>query len=553
MTPLALVMLLGLGGCKGDDPAPPTVEPQPTGDTGTTLACDDVSWESTGQPFLSTWCTACHSSELASGARFGAPVGVDFDSYADVLALAALVETSALGSEARMPPVGGASDDDKEAFGRWLACGLPGAPDAPESPCADAVTAAWGASVCASGDPVRIDGDVVSDGIDASCVCEVTGHLTVEGGDGMWTRLAVLGGDLVVDGGRIEAPVLEAVGLLAVRSAGADGEVRLPRLTQAVSVEVEHTDLAVLDLHDLELVDHWVSIVGNEALTYLDLSRLETVGEDLVLDDNDALPTVLGELYGLRDVGGDLRIAGHESWQGFYGCGLLESVGGEVQIVENARFGILNGFTALTTVGGSVRIVSNPALQFLEGFDQLSTVGGELVIAGNPLLAYEDAFGLLERVEGPVVVSANPSLVEVSGLVGVHDVGGVVWSDNRKVSDLGPYADLTLLRGDLSVRLMGGLQALHGFEQLETIDGRLVVETNAGLQGITGFDALRAVEGVEIRNHPQLATVVGLVSVDTVGGDVRVLNNPQLSEAAVQDWVDGATVSGDVELSGNGL
>ncbi len=554
MTRSALVMLLGLAGCKGDDPAPTQVDPQPTGDTGTALACDDVSWESTGQPFLSTWCTACHSSELASGERFGAPVGIDFDTYADVLALAALVEASAVGSEARMPPVGGGSDDDKALFGRWLACGLPGAPDEPDSPCADAVTADWGASVCASGDPVRIEGDVVADGTDGSCVCEVTGHLTVAGGDGLWTRLAVLGGDLIVDGGSIDAPVLGQVGHLAVRSAGANGEVRLPRLTQAVSVDVESSDLMVLDLHDLETVDHWVSIVGNSSLTYLDLSRLESVGADLVLDDNDALPTVVGELYGLRDVGGDLRIAGHAAWQGFYGCGLLESVGGELQIVENGRFGIINGFTALTSVGSSVRIVSNPALQFLEGFDQLSTIGGEFVVAGNPILTYEDAFGLLERVEGAVVVSANPALVEVSGLVGVHDVGGVVWSDNRNVADLGPYADLTQLRGDLSIRLMGGLQALYGFEQLEVIEGRFVVETNAGLQGVGGFGTLRTVVGdVEVRNHPQLSGLTGLIGVDSVGGSVRVINNPQLSEAAVQSWVDGASVSGDVELSGNGL
>ena len=43
-----------------------------------------LTYENYGQPFLTTWCTPCHSSHLeALEERQDAPLGVNFDSYAD--------------------------------------------------------------------------------------------------------------------------------------------------------------------------------------------------------------------------------------------------------------------------------------------------------------------------------------------------------------------------------------------------------------------------------------------------------------------------------------
>ncbi len=544
MTPLLLVLLAG---CSGDDPQPST---SPTGDTGEAVACEELSWEGTGQPFVTTWCTACHASGLGEGDRFGAPLGVDFDRYDDVLAQADRVEARALGADISMPPVGGAEGEELARFARWIACGLPGPPGAEERSCAEAVSVAWSASVCDDGVPVRVDGDVQTGAVDASCVCEVGGALTLTGGDQQWPLLATVGGELRLEGaGGLVAPLLEEAGLLTVRSGA---EVHLPRLQRTDGVDVTAPSLTLVDLHDLREVSGSVAVVGNPALALLDLSRLETVGGDLVLDDNDALPAVLGELYGLRTVGGDLRITGHALWQGFYGCGLLASIGGDLHLGENDRFGIINGFTALGTVGGSVRVVSNDGLFFLEGFDQLTDIGGELVVSGNPQLQVEDAFALLERVEGPLVVSGNPLLEQVSGLVGVHDVGGLVWSENRRVTDLGPHSQLEAVRGSVLVRGMGGLTGLYGFGQLESLDGSLTLEGNPAMQSVVAFANLRQVgQDLDIRQNAQLVGINGLTGVRTVGHDLRLVDNGALSESALAPWLAGVAVGGVVELSGN--
>lgn len=540
---------LALIGCGGADGSDDSVRLE-TGDTGS--ACEDQTWENTGRPFVSTWCTSCHSSSLTPEDRFGAPVGLDFDTYEGVLAHADAMARTAVGEDARMPPVGGVSTEERDRFGAWLACGLPGGSEEEDAGCEGAPSVAWSGGVCADGAPVVIDGDVASNGSDGSCVCSVTGALTVRGGGGDWPRLTSVGGALHIEGTDWSSPALREVGGAVTLGAMPPGaQVDLSRLATAASITLEQSEVQFLDLHDLEEVEGAVTVRGNRSLTYLDLSRLERVGGDLLLEDNDALPAVLGELYALRSVGGTLRIAGHAAWQGFYGCGLLESIGGDLEIVENQRFGTLNGFTALGSVGGSVRVVSNPLLQVLEGFDQLTAIEGDLTLSGHPMWVREDAFAQLSRVGGQVVVSGNGQLATVSGLVGVEDVGGIVFSETPRLVDLGGYPRLVELRGDLSIRGTG-IESLSGFSGLEAIGGRLILEDNRSLERVPGLVHLRRIEGsVEVRQHPRLGTIEGLTGTTFIGGDLRVLDNPELSEAGLVPWLDEVVVDGIVEVERN--
>ena len=84
-----------------------------------------VTYENFGQPFMTTWCTPCHSSQLdQADARQDAPLGVDFDSYEAVLSHAEAIQLFVVDTDA-MPPAGGPSDDDLGLLAEWLACGLP--------------------------------------------------------------------------------------------------------------------------------------------------------------------------------------------------------------------------------------------------------------------------------------------------------------------------------------------------------------------------------------------------------------------------------------------
>lgn len=105
-------MLLLLLACAGT-PA----DTAPAGcDTG-----PHVTWDSFGEGFFTTYCQACHSETAPD--RAGAPVGVDFDTEAEVRARVERVRVRVL-EEATMPVGGGVYEDDRALLTQYLACGL---------------------------------------------------------------------------------------------------------------------------------------------------------------------------------------------------------------------------------------------------------------------------------------------------------------------------------------------------------------------------------------------------------------------------------------------
>jgi hypothetical protein len=528
-----------LWGCSGDpEPAPPVVD--------SADACDGVDWSTDAEPFFSTWCAGCHSSTLAADERYGAPVGVDFDRWSTTVNWLDRVEATALGDDARMPPVGGADATERARVAAWIACGAPGADVAVAVDCAAATPVDTFDGVCEG--PVRLTGGLLVDGdLDAPCVCGIDGPLEVRGGA---LRLASLvdASSIVISGGSVELPALRSSGSIDVTGGTA---LVAPRLQSSASIHVrDAATLVTVDLRDVEAVAGDLVLDGNAALQTVDLSRLSTVGGSLQVTENPALLAVYGELYGLTKLGGDLRFEGNLSWLGFYGIGLLEEVPGDLTIIGQDRFGIVNGFTALKRVGGDLRIESNPGLLFLEGFDQLAEVGGDLRVRANAVLSVEEAFDLLDRVGGELLVENNPQLEKLGGLQGPTAVarytvagsqrltalaggglaaapGGVRIADLPALSSLVGFESLDEA-GSLELHRLGQLRAVEAFRGLGTLHGDLLVDDNTRLTALDGLRALRVVDGdVVIRDNPDLGatTIDGLLGALTVGGAVDVGGN----------------------------
>jgi uncharacterized membrane protein len=90
-----------------------------------TFSCDrdpPLSYANFGEGFLSTHCEGCHSSLIPDNLREGAPPGVSFSSYADVLSWAGRIEARSIDPSAGMPPGGGPSEDDRRLLHEWLVC-----------------------------------------------------------------------------------------------------------------------------------------------------------------------------------------------------------------------------------------------------------------------------------------------------------------------------------------------------------------------------------------------------------------------------------------------
>jgi uncharacterized membrane protein len=101
-------LLAALGACGGEDPPPDPCAPPPRfAELSTTV--------------LEVSCVECHSARVTGVARRGAPVGVDFDSFALAEpSKAALADAITSG---RMPPPSAANVTPTTPEGRELAAG----------------------------------------------------------------------------------------------------------------------------------------------------------------------------------------------------------------------------------------------------------------------------------------------------------------------------------------------------------------------------------------------------------------------------------------------
>jgi hypothetical protein len=86
-------------------------------------SCDWMSWNNVGAPFFTTWCTACHGSDVPEEKRQGAPEECNLDTYERVVAWAPSIEVKL--ATGTMPPQGTPPDDTKSAVLEWLECGAP--------------------------------------------------------------------------------------------------------------------------------------------------------------------------------------------------------------------------------------------------------------------------------------------------------------------------------------------------------------------------------------------------------------------------------------------
>ena len=98
-----------------------------TGDPIEELDCDALLWtyDNVGAPFMTTWCTSCHSSSLEEAYRAGAPVSVNFDTQADVQSWIPNILNRIYNETTPMPPIGAPPEDELQRVADWLRCDAP--------------------------------------------------------------------------------------------------------------------------------------------------------------------------------------------------------------------------------------------------------------------------------------------------------------------------------------------------------------------------------------------------------------------------------------------
>lgn len=86
-------------------------------------ACADapvLGWNDVGQPLLLEYCSTCHTETAPE--RYGAPEGVNFDTYDQVVALRGAMLAVLTADPPEMPPLLSVPDADQELLISWLEC-----------------------------------------------------------------------------------------------------------------------------------------------------------------------------------------------------------------------------------------------------------------------------------------------------------------------------------------------------------------------------------------------------------------------------------------------
>jgi len=97
-------------------------------DTGAVCPEDSkVTYEGFVAPFMTSYCTRCHGSDVKGEDRLGAPLDHNFDNIQVILDEAVHIAETAAGGPAAintsMPPSGNKpSDAERKKLGEWIAC-----------------------------------------------------------------------------------------------------------------------------------------------------------------------------------------------------------------------------------------------------------------------------------------------------------------------------------------------------------------------------------------------------------------------------------------------
>jgi uncharacterized membrane protein len=81
-----------------------------------------LEWDNFGKGLMDKHCNGCHSSLVDRDARKGAPIGVDFNTYAGVLEFSDRIGARSLGDTPTMPPGGGPDLEERARLEEWLQC-----------------------------------------------------------------------------------------------------------------------------------------------------------------------------------------------------------------------------------------------------------------------------------------------------------------------------------------------------------------------------------------------------------------------------------------------
>jgi len=195
-------------------------------------------------------------------------------------------------------------------------------------------------------------------------------------------------------------------------------------------------------LENIKSIGNYLEVKNNEALATAEKLSLNSVGGNVIFEDNGALQTFI-DMANMDLVNGDFRIKNSPLSDGL-SLGKLREIKGNCTIafVDSATT-LGSTQTDLTSIGGSLSVTDCAALKFVHVFGDLDSIGDALemrscpnvfAVSMNDLVSIGSdmviknissittmSFGKLDIVGGDIVLAENDMLKDIATLDGLQE------------------------------------------------------------------------------------------------------------------------------------
>jgi len=208
-------------------------------------------------------------------------------------------------------------------------------------------------------------------------------------------------------------------------------------------------------------------------------------------------------------------------------------------------------YPACTDLAGDITI--SGSVSDLRGLETIKTVQGSIEISSNTLTDLSDLAGI-EIISQKLTIKDCSELTSLSGLEKLNNMSSSIELTNlAKLGSLDGLKNLQRIGTDLVINNCSTLEDIGGLENLRTIGGNLVVSNNTNLRSFAGLETLRNVDSkLQISENNSLTSITALTSL-TLLSSLDIINNPVLSNCAVQSICNLIDADLDIptDISGN--
>jgi len=271
----------------------------------------------------------------------------------------------------------------------------------------------------------------------------------------------------------------------------------------------EAIDSFQTDYPDCTEIEGRVMIYGGNITNLVGLSVVTSIGEELVISDNNALTSISG-LNNIVEIGGYLVIGYNNELTSLTGLNNIVSINGNLEVIGNNLLTNLSGLDNITTIGGHFRIYENDLLTSFTGVESLTAIGGDLYIYNSFVL---------------------------TSLVGLSNVTSI--GENLFIGCESGY--------------LSALTTLVGLYNLTTIGGNATLLSNSSLIDLEGLNNLTSIgETLTIDGNNILSSIEGISNIESIINNLNIRNNPLLSTCEVVSVCEYlANPTGNVSIFNN--